>query len=109
MARWRRCTACAVSRLPISCLQTASFSRFSTVPARALSLKRHFCPYCEVPVPMQESSAPRSRFAVRLNLWLLGFTRHWLRYVLLFFGLYLSFSLLTPVMMHFGLTGPARV
>lgn len=58
---------------------------------------------------MQESSAPRSRFAVRLNLWLLGFTRHWLRYVLLFFGLYLSFSLLTPVMMHFGLTGPARV
>jgi uncharacterized membrane protein len=53
--------------------------------------------------------APQKKFALRVNIWLLGFTRHWLRYVLLFFGLYVSFSFLTPVLMHFGVTGPARV
>lgn len=58
---------------------------------------------------MTESSVPRNRLALRLNLMLLGFTRHWLRYVLIFFGLYVSLSILTPAMMRFGLTGPARV
>jgi uncharacterized membrane protein len=58
---------------------------------------------------MTQPSASRNKFALRVNLWLLGLTRHWLRYLLLFFGLYVSFSFLTPVMMHFGLTGPARV
>lgn len=58
---------------------------------------------------MTNPSAPRSPLTLRLNLWLLGLTRHWLRYVLLFFGLYVAFAMLTPAMMHFGLTGPARV
>lgn len=58
---------------------------------------------------MTEASAPRNKLALRLNLWLLGFSRHWLRYVLVFFGLYVSLAILTPAMMRFGLTGPARV
>jgi uncharacterized membrane protein len=58
---------------------------------------------------MSNTPVPRSQSALRLNLWLLGFTRHWLRYVLIFFGLYVGLALVTPAMMHFGLTGPARV
>lgn len=58
---------------------------------------------------MTKPSPQRNRTAVRLNLGLLHLTRHWLRYVLIFFGLYASFAILTPAMMHFGLTGPARI
>ena len=60
---------------------------------------------------MTQPSPPATRktFALRANQWLLGFTQHWLRYVLLFFGLYVFFAFLTPAMMHFGLTAPARV
>lgn len=58
---------------------------------------------------MIEPSAPRNRLALRLNLLLLGFSRRWLRYVLVFFGLYVSLAVATPALMHFGLTGPARV
>lgn len=58
---------------------------------------------------MTESPVPRSKFALRVNLLLLGFTRHWLRYIVAFFGLYVSLSFLTPTLMRLGITGPARV
>jgi uncharacterized membrane protein len=58
---------------------------------------------------MTKSHPQRSKTAVRLNLGLLHLTRHWLRYVQIFFGLYVAFAILTPAMMHFGWTGPARV
>lgn len=58
---------------------------------------------------MTKSSTQRSKLAVRLNLGLLNLTRHWLRYVLIFFGLYVALAAVTPALMHFGLTGPARV
>jgi uncharacterized membrane protein len=58
---------------------------------------------------MTNTPVPHRTSALRLNLWLLGLTRHWLRYALIFFGVYVAFAIITPAMMHFGLTGPARV
>ncbi|MBK8021330.1 MAG: DUF2085 domain-containing protein [Chloroflexi bacterium] len=54
------------------------------------------------------NTQPRST-AVRLNLWLLSFTHHWLRIALIVLGIYASLPWVAPTLMHFGITGPARV
>src|SRR5260221_10744649 len=47
--------------------------------------------------------------AVRLNRWTLSASRNYLRWLLLFIGLYALLPIAAPVFMHVGLTGPARV
>lgn len=51
---------------------------------------------------------PRS-FALRTNLALLRFSRHWLRIALIVLGIYVALPWIAPTLMHFGITGPARV
>ncbi len=48
------------------------------------------------------------KMAVRLNLLVLGFTRHWLRIALIIIGIYSSLPIAAPVLMEAGLTGPAQ-
>lgn len=50
--------------------------------------------------------APDS-FAIRLNRWLYGVTRHWLRATLLLVGLYVSLPIAAPVLMKVGAREPA--
>jgi uncharacterized membrane protein len=51
---------------------------------------------------------PRSNsLGVRLNLWTLNLSRHWLPALLIVIGLYVSLPFAAPVLMHLGLTGPA--
>jgi uncharacterized membrane protein len=50
----------------------------------------------------------RPSLALRLNLWLLGLTRHWLRIALIALGIYAGLPWVAPTLMHFGITGPAR-
>lgn len=57
---------------------------------------------------MSQGSNDKS-FAVRANRWTLSLTRHWLRVVIIVIGLYAGLPVLAPVLMHFGLTGPAKV
>lgn len=45
---------------------------------------------------------------VRLNRWVLSFTRHWLQIVLAFLGVYSGLTFAAPALMAVGLTGPAR-
>ncbi len=45
----------------------------------------------------------------RINVWLLKFSRRWLRGALIIIGLYAGLPYATPVMMKIGLDGPARV
>lgn len=49
------------------------------------------------------------RRAIRLHRLVLGLTRHWLKGVVLFFGLYVGLPFLAPTLMHLGATGPAQV
>lgn len=48
-------------------------------------------------------------FGVRVNLWLLGFTRNWLRFVLVILGTYATLPLVAPTLMAVGATAPANV
>jgi len=47
--------------------------------------------------------------AVRLNILLLKFSRHWVRFAVALIGIYVSLPVLAPTLMHFGITGPAQV
>lgn len=53
--------------------------------------------------------APQRSFALRVNLWLLALSRHWLRTALIVLGIYITLPWVAPTLMHFGITGPARV
>ncbi len=46
---------------------------------------------------------------LRLNLLLLGFTRHWLRVALIVIGFYAGLPWAAPTLMKLGLTGPGQV
>jgi uncharacterized membrane protein len=48
------------------------------------------------------------RMAVRLNRLVLGFSRHWLRFVLIGLGIYVSLPFVAPTLMKLGLEEPAR-
>ncbi|HLY28401.1 MAG TPA: DUF2085 domain-containing protein, partial [Aggregatilineales bacterium] len=43
------------------------------------------------------------------NRWMLNLSRRWLRTLLIIVGIYAGLPILAPVLMHFGLTGPANV
>src|SRR5215467_2647433 len=45
-------------------------------------------------------------FAVRLNRWTLSASRHYLRWITLFLGLYTLLPIAAPIFMHVGLPGP---
>jgi uncharacterized membrane protein len=45
--------------------------------------------------------------AVRINRWVMGISRHWLRSLLIVIGLYAFLPFAAPVLMHYKLTGPA--
>ncbi len=45
---------------------------------------------------------------VRLNRWLLRFSRHWLRFALTALGIYITLPFIAPTLMKVGLEGPAR-
>jgi uncharacterized membrane protein len=45
---------------------------------------------------------------VRVNRWTLLFSRYWIRPILVVLGLYAFLPIAAPVMMHLGLTGPAK-
>src|SRR5690349_6213562 len=51
----------------------------------------------------------KKSLAVRLNRWALGLSRHYLRWILLVVGLYVSLPFVAPTLMHFGITGPANL
>lgn len=51
----------------------------------------------------------RSRsWGLRLNLWTLGFTRRWLRVVLIILGLYVTLPFAAPTLMEIGWTVPGK-
>jgi len=52
---------------------------------------------------------PGRRNRIRLNVWLLKLSRHWLRVALLIIGLYAGLPWVAPTLMHFGLDEPAHV
>ncbi len=57
---------------------------------------------------MIRDEASRRR-AIRMQRLVLGLSRHWLRFVIVFFGLYVGLPFAAPVLMEAGATGPARV
>jgi uncharacterized membrane protein len=61
-------------------------------------------------MPKASPERPKpSGFALRLNIWLLKFSRNWLRIALVAIGIYVSLPFVTPILMRAGVTGPARV
>ncbi len=59
---------------------------------------------------MTSMTPPSNRpVALRLNLWVLRLTRHWLRVVLALLVTYSTLPVAAPVLMKVGLTGPANV
>src|ERR1041385_7219513 len=52
--------------------------------------------------------ASDKRLGVRLNLMLLGFTRHWLRIALIILGIYATLPIVAPTLMELGATGPGQ-
>ncbi|MCL4250465.1 MAG: DUF2085 domain-containing protein [Anaerolineae bacterium] len=58
---------------------------------------------------MKAASEARPSTGRKLNMWLLKFSRHWLRGALIIIGLYAGLPYAAPVMMKVGLTAPARV
>jgi uncharacterized membrane protein len=57
--------------------------------------------------PPTPQSVPRS-FGLRLNIWLLKFSRNWLRVVLTILAVYISLPWVAPTLMKLGLTAPAQ-
>ncbi len=55
------------------------------------------------------TAAPDRRNRVRLNVWLLRLSRHWLRVALVIIGTYAALPWVAPTLMHFGLDEPAHV
>ncbi len=55
-----------------------------------------------------QDEAARQR-AIRMQRTVLWVSKHWLRLVALFFGLYVGLPFAAPTLMHLGLTGPARL
>jgi uncharacterized membrane protein len=51
---------------------------------------------------------PDKKRAVRLNLFVLAFTRHWLRIALTILGIYASLPIVAPILMEVGATGPGQ-
>ena len=51
----------------------------------------------------------RNSRAVRVNIWMLKLSRHWLHVVLVILGIYISLPWVAPTLMKIGLTGPADV
>lgn len=49
-----------------------------------------------------------TRFSVRINRWLLGFSQHWLRYVVAIIGIYATLPFVAPTLMKMGLTDVGR-
>ncbi len=56
---------------------------------------------------MIRDDASRRR-AIRLQRFVLSLSRHWLRGVIIFFGVYVGLPFLAPVLMHLGATAPAQ-
>lgn len=52
---------------------------------------------------------PDNSFAVRVNRWALTLSRRWLTTLLIVIGLYVGLPFLAPTLMHFDLTGPAKL
>jgi uncharacterized membrane protein len=48
------------------------------------------------------------RIGLRLNRWLLGLSRHWLRVVLTVLGIYVALPVIAPTFMKLGLEGAGR-
>lgn len=57
---------------------------------------------------MTNPQPERSR-AIRLNLFTLWITEHWLRVALIIIGIYASLPFVTPTLMKLGATGPANL
>lgn len=55
------------------------------------------------------SEVKRHPIGVRLNFWLLAFTKNWLNYALVLLGVYVSLPVIAPVLMQAGLDQPARI
>src|SRR5262245_56099719 len=53
--------------------------------------------------------AKNKRAALRLNIWVLKLSRNWVRVATIIIGIYVGLPVLAPVLMHFGLTGPAQL
>ncbi|MBN2471596.1 MAG: hypothetical protein JXN59_12810, partial [Anaerolineae bacterium] len=49
------------------------------------------------------------RRAIRMQRGVLWLSKHWLRLVLLFFGMYVGLPFAAPILMQAGAEGPARV
>lgn len=55
------------------------------------------------------SARPLTPARIRVNRWILGFTRHWLRIVLIILGLYSTLPFAAPTLLHFGARDLAQV
>ncbi len=51
----------------------------------------------------------KKNLAIRSNIWLLKFTRNWLRVALVVVGIYITLPFAAPTLMKIGAEGPARV
>ncbi|GAB4508459.1 MAG: hypothetical protein OHK0046_00920 [Anaerolineae bacterium] len=54
------------------------------------------------------SSTETKSFAIRANLWMLAFTRNWLRVVLTVLAIYVTLPFAAPTLMELGIEGPGR-
>jgi uncharacterized membrane protein len=53
--------------------------------------------------------ARNKKAALRLNIWLLKLSRNWVKVAIVVIGIYVGLPVLAPVLVHFGLTGPAQL
>ncbi|MDQ7024574.1 MAG: DUF2085 domain-containing protein [Anaerolineae bacterium] len=58
---------------------------------------------------MTDKEKKKLSFNLRVNLFMLKVTRHWLRIALMVVGLYATLPLVAPTLMQFGFTAPANV
>lgn len=54
-------------------------------------------------------SPAENSWAVRMNRWALGWSRHYLRILLIILGVFVWLPFVAPVLMYLGLPGPANV
>ncbi len=57
----------------------------------------------------EQTPQGRNSFGLKLNRWLLRFSRRWLRWALVIVGIYASLPYVTPMLMKAGIADPARV